>query len=332
MKPRFEEREGQLFRMLEEPVPLTIDAKLPCLVRLIQDDSRMGMFNRDTKPNRLSDFYLAARIVNNNIIVDEFMESDYHRFEIIGYPVIEGSHWWALYQMMQGLKVCNPQLAKSKAARLGCDDEIFNTYWYVVGDTVVEGKGDYGTLSVSSWIAASSSTGWQLYKEPKIEPPKEPDYVICKRCGGSKSIANPAVSNTSYTTCPKCGGTGYEIREPNKEQFEVGDWVEFIDVGGRKSQGKYLTNTQGNAIIVLGITCNMRVVVPMTEITHKLSSSEVILDFGSGIKGWIRRASNHTIEVYSKANCWLANIRYDMLDTETRKLVESLLKAQEEEE
>ncbi|MCK9436510.1 MAG: hypothetical protein M0Q12_04795, partial [Synergistaceae bacterium] len=43
---KFKEQDGMLFRMLEEPVPLTPDAKMPVLVRLIQDDSPMGRLNK----------------------------------------------------------------------------------------------------------------------------------------------------------------------------------------------------------------------------------------------------------------------------------------------
>ena len=39
---KFEEHEGLLFRMLDKPVPLTPDAKMPCLVRMIQDDTMLG--------------------------------------------------------------------------------------------------------------------------------------------------------------------------------------------------------------------------------------------------------------------------------------------------
>lgn len=88
MKPKYETINGTLCRMVE-PTPLTETSTFPCVVRLIQDDSRMGMYNRDTKPSRLSDIYFVERIVGNSIVVDEFMESDYHRFEIIGYPVAD---------------------------------------------------------------------------------------------------------------------------------------------------------------------------------------------------------------------------------------------------
>ena len=44
----FKEHDGMLFKMLEENeiVPLTDDAELPVLVRLIQDDSPMGRYNQ----------------------------------------------------------------------------------------------------------------------------------------------------------------------------------------------------------------------------------------------------------------------------------------------
>ena len=204
-----------------------------------------------------------------------------HMFEIIGTLVKEGSKEWALYQMMQGEKVCNPTLAAEKATRLGCDDETFNTFWYIVGDAVVEGEGKYGTLSVSSWVAAAYSTGWQIYKEP----------------------------------------------EP---QYKVGDWVEFIDVGGRKSQGKYLSNTDGNAIIVLDTTCNMRVVVHTTKIIRKLPHSEVEVDFGFA-KGRILSRMSGYVKVLNNKSIVIATIIVsEITNPETRELVESLLKAQEE--
>ena len=170
---KFEEHDGLLFKMLDKPVPLTPDAKMPCLVRLIQDDSPMGMYNKKHSDTiygiKLKCFLnpiIAVFIDNDNIVNAQSWE--YYRYEIIGTLAEKGSAEWALYQMMQGKKVCNPTLATEKATRLGYDDvELFNTFWYVVGNTVVEGESNNGILSVSSWIAAASSTGWQIYKEPK---------------------------------------------------------------------------------------------------------------------------------------------------------------------
>ena len=51
----FKEHDGLLFKMLEEPVPLTDDAELPVLVRLIQDDTMLGKANkRSYRPDTLA--------------------------------------------------------------------------------------------------------------------------------------------------------------------------------------------------------------------------------------------------------------------------------------
>jgi len=47
MSEKFEKHNDMLFRILDEPVPLTPDAEMPCLVRLIHDDSPMGLHNKD---------------------------------------------------------------------------------------------------------------------------------------------------------------------------------------------------------------------------------------------------------------------------------------------
>jgi hypothetical protein len=211
MKPQFEIHEGQLFLMLEEPVPLTTDAKLPRVVRLIQDDSRMGMFNRDTKPSRLSDFYLAARIVNNNIIVDEFMESDYHRFEIIGYPVDEGSAEWALYQMMQGKWVYNPSLEKHKSDKL--DTRYLHAYGKFGQDIVVKNTltgidSILGAANISHWTNYAEPSGWQIYKEPEHPKPLLADAQVGDLC-----------------------------------EHRNGDWSQIIDTNGTYIQGQPIRTT-----------------------------------------------------------------------------------------
>ena len=139
----------------------------------------------------------------------------------------EGSAEWALHQMMQGKKVCNITLAKVKAARLGLDKfERLNTFWYIVGETVVEGEANYGALSVSSWISAAHPYGWQIYEKPKEEPklPKEQkidsgekEYtcLVCgkKMCGLDGmaevwikriSISSLYVESTLSHYCDKC--------------------------------------------------------------------------------------------------------------------------------
>ena len=106
---KFKEHDGLLFKMLEEPVPLTPDAEMPCLVSLIQDDSPIGKQNKqdfhacvlaertlvlsidmETFPNTVNSYY------------EPFNQQYYWRFEIIGTPVAEGSAEWRNYQLVHG--------------------------------------------------------------------------------------------------------------------------------------------------------------------------------------------------------------------------------------
>ena len=106
MKPQFEKHEDQLFRMLEEPVPLTPDAEMPRLIRLIQDDSPMGLHNKDMfgyDPERLKP-RICTEVIDVNDLSDHnrgsvrydgYISCQYYHFEIIGTPVAEGSENWA---------------------------------------------------------------------------------------------------------------------------------------------------------------------------------------------------------------------------------------------
>ncbi len=393
MKPRFEEYEGQLFRMLEEPTPLTPDAEMPCLVRLIQDDSLMGRYNRDASySDVIGKLYVAQKIKENpyysNTLHAYYKDSNgkdsciasIHQLEIIGTFVEEGSKDWALYSAMNGksfvhkdAKQCriftmfserelrvsdgegetveyveideflndaakdgwqlyepepkplladaqvgdlcrrrdgkwvqidrllsiggmpwicyeigglryinNGEQLNSKLSELGiihteplAPEESNEWAWQMLklGKTVYNPANYYtpshglinpnmlGNCSKQSFVGRQEPSGWQLYKEPKIEPPKEPDYVICKRCGG----------------------TGYEIKPEPAPKF---------------------------------------VVVPIS------------------ISGTVRQAYNEDGTIDDEQFQLLPNgiwdgtemfISFDALDSHTRKLVESLLKAQEEE-
>ena len=254
------------------------------------------------------------------------------------------------------------------------------------------------------FVRCMAKTGWQLYEEPG--PPKEPDYITCKRCGGSKSVPNPAVSNTAYTTCPKCGGTGYEIDEQKKEPklpkeqkidlgekeytclicrkkmsgldgraevsikrfsisnlyestlshycgscflklgfdatekelrsrqqpnpapaFKVRDWVEFNP--GNNPKQVEIVQIDGDKLyyntMYAGKTIKTHIYA--SAITRKLDPSEVIVKIGC-LKGTVAHSSSSHFCLCAEDN-WTM-IAFDMLDTPTRELVESLLKAQEE--
>ena len=140
-------------------------------------------------------------------------------------------------------------------------------------------------MSVSVWLNGADKNGWQIYDEPK---PK------------SKNIIHGYIP---------------------------GDWVEFINARGHKLQGKYLSNACDHAFIVRvrDTTHNTRCVVPVTKIIRKLDPSEVVLDFGSGISGTIKRWDSTTFHIFH-GNSKFSKIHIDALDTETRELVESLLR------
>ena len=500
---KFEEHEGQLFRMLEKPVPLAPDSKLPCLVRLIQDDSPMGRFNKmhSFTGNILQNTYLAQRVTDYSKHANDgkMPINCYAHYEIIGYPVEEGSAEWALWAMMDGKKVwsfdvidiigegyvamgkwesseviafhfvntdtnyeCNdfmsideflskhrssgwqiykehapepkPLLADAKVGdlcqrmdgkwvqietlcslggmpwicyeigglryinngeQLNTKDRnldiidyhplapegsaewawqmlmlgktVYNPSYYYSSSHGLIAPNMLGNCSKQSFVGRQEPSGWQLYKEPKPEPDKEPEIVAhkqhanCLVCGKeieglldghvTVSIKRYSISSLYESTyshyCGKCflelgfDATERELRnrqqpiaepkpEPAKEQFDVGDWVEFIDAGGRKSQGKYLSNTDGNAIIVLDITSNMRVVVHTTKIIRKLSPIDVEVDFGFA-KGRILSRTSGNVKVLNNKSVVIASIIVsEITNPTTRSLVESLLEAQEE--
>ena len=102
----FKEHDGMLFKMLEENeiVPLTDDAELPVLVRLIQDDSPMGKYVKQCWGH--NEIFMRGKYticgINADMVKVGFLREtplSIHMFEIIGTFVKEGSADWALYQL-----------------------------------------------------------------------------------------------------------------------------------------------------------------------------------------------------------------------------------------
>lgn len=221
---KFETINGTLCRMVE-PEPLAPEAKFPCVVRLIQDDS----------------------------------------FEIVGYPVADGSNDWALYQMMQGNSVTD-----------------FNTVYWYNGEYVVWKKPDAVGNVVQSperWLAEKADAGWQIY-EPK------PKYI-------------------------------------------AGDWVEYVcDNNGNRTHARVIEMpTKKHCLAHLESFHEDRIRVEENAITRKLKPSEVILDFGNGIKG--------KVSIYQETSdgIWVGRHVIHMPDIAEpmRTTVLELLKAQSEE-
>lgn len=103
MTIRFDNINGTLCLMLEKPVPLTKDAKFPCLVRLIQDDSLIGMHTSQYSGARVYNIIATGICQYGKILSDGKIFTNYtwpgSWFEIIGYPVEEGSAEYALFQI-----------------------------------------------------------------------------------------------------------------------------------------------------------------------------------------------------------------------------------------
>lgn len=94
---KFETINGTPCRMVE-PTPLQLDSELPCVVRLIQDDSRLGILNKLLHEGCYHEIYLCTSCnyqVCHILINGEEYDDFYPKYEIIGYPVVDGSHWWA---------------------------------------------------------------------------------------------------------------------------------------------------------------------------------------------------------------------------------------------
>lgn len=286
----FKEQDGELFRMLDEPVPLTPDAEMPCLVRLIEDDSPMGRFNRDASySDVIGKLFVAQKIKENPLYSNtlhayekNFLNQDYciasvWTLEIVGCPVEEGSRWWALYQMMQGRKVSykgdigNVYLALNQDGNVQYYDMYNLSY---IG--TIRSKLEFGKKDVAK-------TGWQLYKEPKPEPAKE--------------------------------------------QFEVGDWVKYdidsyLQVIAPSGKERTWCRTL-SGIMVYPYTSCLTKASPSEVIVH-IGCLSGTIGKSSDTDRFLMWHSSPKIDFdYSI-------IKFSALDATTLEIVESLLKAQEE--
>lgn len=174
MSIKFETINGQLCRMVE-PTPLTeksLTHYTPCAIRPIKDNTQIGKLNKRTIYSGLSNsdgvYILNERQIGtgsykNMIYAPWGSAHAFEQFEIIGYPVVEGSAEWALYQMMQGKKV------SYKSA-------VGNVYWELNqnGDVQYYDMSDLayiGTIrSKLEFVRCYAKTIWQIYTEPEPEP------------------------------------------------------------------------------------------------------------------------------------------------------------------
>ena len=209
----------------------------------------------------------------------------------------EGSAAWAWQMVMLGKTVYNP------------------SYYYSSSHGLIT-PNMLGNCSKQSFVDWQEPSGWEIYKEPETDKEPIADCDNCKhRC---------TKSNIDYCQM-------YEPKpEPAKEQLEVGDWVKY-DIDSYlqviEPSGKERT---------LCRTLSGIMVYPYTSCLTKASHSEVVVPIT--ISGTVRPAYNEDGTIDDEQFQLLPNgswdgtemfISFDAIDSHTRKLVESLLKAQE---
>ena len=128
---------------------------------------------------------------------------------------------------------------------------------------------------------------------------------------------------------------GMLFKQP-KPTFKVGDWVDCKDPVGVPTQCKVLEILEHNVIVEC--KTGHRWSLPHNNITRKLSPSEIIVNIGC-MSGTVKDLSYVEDGIFwfigkktERCPGVMHAILYgEMLDTPTRKLVEGLLKAQEDE-
>lgn len=299
---KFEEHEGLLFRMLEEPVPLK-ENDVNVLVRFITHGI-IGEYvmnhwldcNQENKPIYIDDVDSDGDVT---IWIDEKINSHhccpFPMFEVIGTLVKEGSADWALHQMMQGEKVFRVEWECDMYCQY-TNNEII-TFRYGISSTI---------NPVDEWIANAKRAdfGWQIYKEP--QPAKEPiaNCENCKHVCTNSNIDHCHMYEPCGAPSPK-SATQTSLPVSDATQLKVGDWVEIESSHAKGKTFVSMIKEMPNQVVVK-IGCLSGTV----EKAYGEKKGTFIL---SGLSG-------------QRNVLWLS-----MLDTETRSLVESLLKAQEEE-
>lgn len=126
-----------------------------------------------------------------------------------------------------------------------------------------------------------------------------------------------------------------EIKKPcdapnvaDATRYKVGDWVEWcgdqymVESAPPQSGGRYNIRSPYDEL-----GCS----VCPENITRKLSPSEVVIHIGC-LSGTVINGTHSWFHLVGTNRKTIATIRISSLDTRTRELVESLLKAQEEEQ
>ena len=352
---RFETINGTLCRMVE-PTSLHPDSKMPCMVTRIED-GEIGRYTKWHISGLIGEKLVATSIVDGNVVFTDktwnICNLPYLYFEIIGYPVADGSKEWRNYQLVQGKCVYRPG-----------DSE----YYQASGQGRIIGKlienNEFNSTWNSDTFMRDDSDGWQIY-EP-VEPPKEPETLaeidaeiakerkrVARWKYADHSMGSPEPVADGDNCKNKCSKQSPNIdhcvdfvpKEKPEPKYKVGDSViceyhrsplpkqisyeRVIDVDDvtviTQSQNGYVCayDINGNHGDINGWHID-RVISPCEHIvTIGCLSGTVEPVSTNGIHIWF-----HLIGVDDKT---IATIRISSLDTQTRELVESLIKGQEEE-
>ena len=152
--------------------------------------------------------------------------------------------------------------------------------------------------------------GWQLY-EPCDAPKPESATEPCEVCDGIGMVS-----------CEACNATGrVPISQPT---YKVGDWVTDGVVSGCVSE------LCGSECLWIDATDGVSYHINTTN-ARRLNPSEIIVMIGC-LSGTVEKASDYEYFLlwHSRTDCDYSMIKWSALDPATRKLVERLLKAQEE--
>jgi hypothetical protein len=167
---KFETINGQLCRMVE-PEPLTDKSQFPCVVRLIQDDSPMGRYNLKLRNTALEPLVVTG-IAKDIGVVTHLVPRPHFScecYELIGYPVADGSLEWALYQIRSGKKVVKEGDGEQYCGSFYKNRLFYlNDYGYLITKNV---RGLIDPCSEKEFLDLDK-TGWQIYEEPKPETAK----------------------------------------------------------------------------------------------------------------------------------------------------------------
>lgn len=179
---KYETINNQLCRMVE-PEPLHPDSKMPCMVTRIED-GEIGRYTKWHISGLIGEKLVATSIVDGNVVFTDktwnICNLPYLYFEIIGYPVVDGSAEWALQMMKLGNKVRNSDW----------DDGTYEKsllYCQLIGETIKHNEGCSAfDVCLSDWEAPYiKNTGWQIYEPEPDTQYKVGGWVEYETCGGN---------------------------------------------------------------------------------------------------------------------------------------------------